>query len=85
MAKVVVSVVGLKLLSTPVAICTLVMILAAVESMERPEGALPVDVVGVGFVDVGVGFDIEVDVAAIDVVVASREETRLLPVCLRPW
>jgi hypothetical protein len=62
------------------------MILAAVESMARPEGAPPVDVVGVAFDDVvGVGFDTEVAVAAIDVVVAPREEMIVLPVCLRPW
>ncbi len=73
--NVLVTVVGLKLLSTPLAVCVLVMILEAVGSMVRPEG--PAEVVGVLF-------DADVAVAAIAVVVASREEIIEEPVCLRP-
>ena len=69
--NVLVTVVGLKLLSTPLAICALVMIPAAAESMVRPEGAAP-DVVGVTFV-VGVVFDADVAVAATDVLVAFKD------------
>ena len=47
---------------------------------------MPLDVVGVTFEDVvGVVFAPDVAVAAIDVAVAFNDETRLLPVCLRPW
>ena len=91
MPNVLFTVVGLKLLSTALAICALVMIPAAVELMGRPEGLVPLfDVVGVAFDVVGVVdvvgvFEVEVAVAAIAVVVAFKDVTRLLPVCLRPW
>lgn len=79
------TVVGLKLLSTPLAICALVMIPAAVESMGRPEGLAPLfEVVGVAFDVVGVVdvvgvFEVEVAVAALAVDVAFKDVT------LRPW
>lgn len=85
--NVLVTVVGLKLLSTPLAICALVMIPAAAESMVRPEGAAP-DVVGLTFVVgtvVGVAFDADVAVAATDVLVAFKDVVMTLPVCFSPW
>ncbi len=63
------------------------MIPAAAESMVRPEGAAP-DVVGVTFVVgavVGVVFDADVAVAAIDVLVAFKDVVMTLPVCFSPW
>ena len=85
--KVLVTVVGSELLSTPLAICTVVMMLAAAGSMVLPEGAPP-EVVGVTFVVgavVGVVFDDDVAVATSAVLVAFKDETMVLPVCFSPW
>jgi len=63
------------------------MIPAAVESMGRPEGLVPLfDVVGVAFDVVGVVdvvgvFEVEVAVAALAVDVAFKEDVKALP----PW
>ncbi len=74
------------MLSTALAIWTLVTMPAAVESMARPDGAPDDDVVGVVFVDVvGVVFDEAVTVASMAVAVAFKDVTTVLPVCFMPW